>query len=287
MRAFTSVLLVAGFAPLVAAAGTSGTFEAGKRGHVLVPVSVNGGATRPFVVDTAASQTVLDAGEFAALAGSESAPAGHGAHARAAHGSFAARPATVESLALWQIEQRNQFAALMTLSELTHGKEPDFAGVLGVPFLRNYRLDLDYPARRLALEEQDGELPACDICDPASAVPLGMLPGGLRSVPVTVNGQQMTALFDTGAARTILNEAAVAALGLTEAGFGESIGTASIALGSLPARDLPVSRIDLPVFGTLQLDEQPALILGIDYLGAGRMVLDLAAGQVWFKAADD
>ncbi|MBX3704323.1 MAG: aspartyl protease family protein [Steroidobacteraceae bacterium] len=287
MRKSAFALLVAGLAPLVAAAGTSGTFEAGKRGLVLVPVSVNGGEARPFALDTAASHTVLDAAEFAALAGNDAVPAAAGAHAGGAHGSFAARPANVDSLSLWGAEQRGQFAALMTLSDLTRGKQPDFAGVLGLPFLQRYRLDLDYPQRRLVLEEQDGDLPPCDICDPAAAVPLGTLRGGLRSVPVTVNGQQMTALFDTGASRTIFNEAAIAALGLTEAGFGESIATASIALGSLPARDHAVARIDLPVFNTLGLVGKPALILGIDYLGAGRTVVDLQAGLVWFKPADD
>lgn len=285
MRRFTFALLISGFAPLVAAAGASGTFEAGRRGHVLVPVSVNGGETRPFVVDTAASQTVLDAGEFAALAGDESAPGGHGAHARGAHGSFAVRPATVESLALWQVEQRNQFAALMSLSDLTHGEEPDFAGVLGVPFLRNFRVDLDYPKRRLAFDEPNGGLPACDICAADAAIVVTPLNGGLPSISVTVNGLRMTALLDTGASRTIFNEAAISALGLANAGTGEAIGRVSIALGSLPAREHDAARIDLPVFRTLQLDEQPALILGIDYLGGGRMVLDLAAGQVWFKPA--
>lgn len=175
----------------------------------------------------------------------------------------------------------------MTLSELTPGKQPDFAGVLGLPFLQRYRLDLDYPQRRLVLEEQDGDLPPCDICDPSLAVPLGTLRGGLRTVPVTVNGKPMTALFDTGASRTIFNEAAVAALGLSGAGFGESVGTASIALGPLPARDHAIARVDLPVFGTLEFDGKPALILGIDYLGAGRTVVDLQAGLVWFKPADD
>ena len=38
-----------------------------------------------------------------------------------------------------------QVAALMTLSELTRGNAPDFVGVLGLPFLARYRLDIDYP----------------------------------------------------------------------------------------------------------------------------------------------
>lgn len=285
MRKFASALLVAGFAPFVAAAGSSGTFEAGKRGHVLVPVSVNGGEARPFVIDTAASQTVLGRKEYAELGSTSPPAADYGGHARGAHGSFAAQLVRLESVSLWDERQSGQLAALMTLDDLTPGKVPDFAGVLGVPFLSNYRLDLDYPARKLMLEPQDGDLPACDICDPAASVPLGMLHGGLRSVPVTVNGLQMRALFDTGASRTILNEAAVAALGLADAGMGESIGTVSLALGSLPARDHQVSRIALPVFRTLGLDDEPALILGIDYLGAGRTVVDLQAGLVWFRPA--
>lgn len=287
MRKFASALLVAGFVPFVAAAGSSGTFEAGKRGHVLVPVSVNSGEARPFVIDTAASQTVLGRKEYAEL-GSTSPPAGdHGGHARGAHGSFAAQLVRLDSVTLWDERQPDQLAALMTLEELTPGKVPDFAGVLGLPFLSNYRLDLDYPARKLTLDPQDGNLPVCDICEPGSAVALGRLPGRLPSVYVTVNGREMKALFDTGASRTILNEAAVAALGLTDAGTGESIGTVSLALGSLPARDHQVSRIALPVFRTLGLDDEPALILGIDYLGAGRTVVDLQAGRVWFRPASN
>lgn len=287
MHRVTSALLIAGFAPLVAAAGTSGSFEAGKRGHVLVPVSVNGAPARPFVVDTAASQTVLGRKVYPEYSAASPSAGDHNGHARGAHGSFTAQLVRLDSVSLWDERQQDQLVAFMTLEDLTPGKVPDFAGVLGLPFLQRYRLDLDYPARKLVLEEQDGDLPACDICDPASAVPLGSLPGGLRSVQVTVNGRQMTALFDTGASRTILNEAAVAALGLADAGMGEAIGKASIALGSLPAREHDIARIALPVFRTLGLDDEPALILGIDYLGAGRTVVDLQAGLVWFKAADD
>lgn len=287
MIRLTLALLVAGLAPLVAAAATSGTFEAGSRGHVLVPVSVNGGETRPFAVDTAASQTVLDAGAYSSVNAEGSGAGGDAAHASGAHGGFTARGARLESLRLWQAEQQNQFAAVMLLADLTPGRTPDFAGVLGLPFLARYRIDLDYPARRLALHEQDGELPGCDFCTMEAATPVSPLIGGLPSVPVTVNGVRMTALLDTGASRTILNEPAISALGLTDTGAGEAVARLPIALGSLPAREHEVSRIDLPVFRTLRLADQPAMILGIDYLAAGRMVLDLAAGLVWFKPASD
>lgn len=281
MRNLVIALLVAGSAPLVSVADSAGTFVAGNRGHILVPVSVNGMDARPFAVDTGATVTVLDSVEFAVVRDGGAPAAAPAPHAQGAHGASSAQVTTVDSIALWQVEKRDQQVALMTLSELTPGKVPDFAGVLGLPLLKQYRVDLDYPQRRLALYELDGELPACEICVPDREVPVTPLIGGLPSVPVTINGVQMTALLDTGASRTILNEAAISALGLEKAGTGEAIGKASIQVGSLPAREHDISRIDLPIFRMLRLDEQPAMILGIDYLGAGRMVMDLADGILW------
>lgn len=284
MRTSICLFLAAGLAPLAAFAGASGNFESGLRGHVIVPVSVNGADARPFAVDTAASQTVLDAAAFASLGGDGPVPA-HGAHG--AHGSFAARGVAVDSLSLWQAEQRSQVAALMTLSDLTRGKDPDFVGVLGLPFIGKYVLDIDYPARRLVLHDRTGQTPTCDICAASSAIPVTPLNGGLPGVPVTVNGIAMRALLDTGASRTILNDKAIEVLGLSSAGTGEAIARASIALGGSPPRPHDVSHFDLPVFRTLGFGDEPALILGIDYLSAGRVVLDIEAGQAWFRPAPD
>jgi predicted aspartyl protease len=283
MRTSTSLFLFAVLAPLAALAGTSGNFERGARGHVLVPVSVNGAPARPFAVDTAASQSVLDSGAFAGFGGGDpQSPPAHGAH-----GSFAARGVAVESLALWQSEQRGTVAALMKISDLTRGQEPDFVGILGLPFLGRYVVDIDYPARRLVLHERAGGAAACEICAADGAIPLTPLNGGLPGVPVTVNGIAMKALLDTGASRTILNERAVAALGLAEAGTGEAFAQAAIAVGGGTPRQHAVSHFALPVFRTLGLADEPALILGIDYLSAGRLALDLEGGKAWFRPAPD
>lgn len=287
MRFNPAALLIAAFLPFVATAGTSGTFEVGRRGHVLVPVSVDGREARPFVLDTAASQTVMDERLFATQ-GEAGTPAGDDSgHARGAHGTHAARGIRVDSVVLWQAEQRDQFAALMRLEDLTRGQEPDFSGVLGLPFLSRYRLDLDYPNRRITLDEIDGHPAPCDICVPDSAVTITPLMGGLPSVPVVVNGRAMTALFDTGAASTIINAAAASALGLSGSESPDATTRLSVALGALPARDHDVKQVELPVFRTLGLESQPAMILGIDYLGSGRTVLDLDARRVWFQPKPD
>ena len=39
--------------------------------------------------------------------------------------------------------------------------------------------------------------------------------------------------------------------------------------------------------GVAGLAGEPALILGIDYLSAGRIVLDIESGQAWFRPAPD
>ncbi len=293
MRTFISLFVLAVLLPLTAFAGASGPFERGARGHVLVPVSVNGAPARTFAVDTAASQNVLDAAAFADLAGGPDPqpPAAHGmagtSNAHGAHGSFAAQGVAVESLSLWQAEQRGQVAALMKVSDLTRGKEPDFVGILGLPFLAKYVIDIDYPARRFVLHDRSGGAAACDICTGDDSIPVTPLRGDLPAVPVTVNGIAMRALLDTGASRTILNESAVAALGLAEAGTGEAIAEAAIAFGGGSPRRHAVSHFALPVFGNLGLADEPALILGIDYLSAGRIALDLEAGKAWFRPAPD
>ncbi len=285
MRTSVCLFLFAFLSPLAALGGTGGSFERGARGHVLVPVSVNGAPARPFAVDTAASQSVLDSAAFAEFGGG-GGPA-QSPHAQGAHGSFAARGVAVESLSLWQAEQRGQVAALMKISELTRGQEPDFVGVLGLPFLGKYLVDVDYPARRLVLHERSGQAPACSICTVDDSIPVTPLNGGLPGVPVTVNGIAMRALLDTGASRTILNERAVAVLGLADAGTGEAIAHATIAFGKGLPRQHAVSHFALPVFRTLGLADEPALILGIDFLSAGRMALDLEAGKAWFRPATD
>jgi predicted aspartyl protease len=279
-------VLCAGLISFGAGAGDSGDFVVGKRGHVLVPVSIDGGTPRPFVLDTAASQTVLDPGEYPAQAGT-SPSAGGTAIGHGAHGGVNARPTRVNSIALRELVQRDQLAIFMEVDQLTRGNEPDFAGVLGLPFLGQYRVDLDYPRRSLRFDAAGSDQPPCDICTPVAAIPVRPIIAGLPTVTVTINGRSMPALLDTGAASTILNEAAAAQLGLAGTVDEELTMDVELAIGGEPALRHAVRRIALPVFATQRLDSEPAILLGIDFRGRGRMVLDLASNAAWFKAATE
>lgn len=262
-------------------ASSAGLFDVGERGHVLVPVSVDGGDARPFVLDTAASQTVLDPAAFPAL-GTQDAPAGHALAAHGAHGTVAARMTRLSTLSLWEAEQKDQVAFLMPLVQLTRGVVPDFAGVLGIPFLRRYRIDLDFPGRSVLLIEDPDRAAPCDICTPAAVIAVTPLHGELPTVQVMVNGQVLTALLDTGASSSIVNDAAAELLGLAPSGSDDATSSVLISLGDMPPRRHELRRIELPVFRQLRLESEPAMILGIDFLRAGRLVLDLAGRKAWF-----
>jgi len=46
--------------------------------------------------------------------------------------------------------------------------------------------------------------------------------------------------------------------------------------------DFPLRVGDLPIFKVFELDQQPAMILGIDLLESGRIIVDYPTGTVWF-----
>jgi len=80
------------------------------------------------------------------------------------------------------------------------------AGLLGADFLRNYDFDIDFAAKKLDVFDQD-HCPGKVIYWPAGAVavvPMHVENSGHIVVPVTLDGQQIDALFDTGTSHTIL-----------------------------------------------------------------------------------
>jgi predicted aspartyl protease len=91
------------------------------------------------------------------------------------------------------------------------------AGLLGADFLRHYDIDLDFGAHKLNLFSQNhcaGKViywPA----DAVAVVPMNVENSGHITVPVTLDGHEFQALFDTGAFGTIISrEAAVNYFGI-------------------------------------------------------------------------
>lgn len=280
-RCIAGLLLVAVLTPGAATGpGPSGRFEIGAYGHILVPVSIDGGPARIFAIDTAASHTVLDRSTFNDRV--PAGPASAGGTAHGAHGTLTATVTRLDSVSLWEDEVSGVDAVLLPVANLAHGGPPDFDGVLGIPYLSRFLIDIDFPNRTLALRDR-GDAAACDVCQPEDAVALDTLMGGLKGIRLVMDGVPMIAVLDTGAARSVLNPAAAGRLQSSRAEGLEVPPMAAITIGSrLVAHKPRPDTIALPVFATLGLDEEPAMILGLDILASGRLVLDLAGAAAWF-----
>ena len=156
--------------------------------------------------------------------------------------------------------------------------DPPLAGLLGVPLLRAYDVDLDVRAGRLTLLAPTG-------CGPAgAAVALQPLTDGDLAVPVRVNGASLLAIPDTGTRVTLLSDAVAARLGLdapvsasTARGIDGQRATLrhlrlrTLQVGPDRAADMPVSITDLRI--------APAeMLLGLDWFSQRRVWLSYAAG---------
>ncbi len=168
------------------------------------------------------------------------------------------------------------------------------AGVLGADFLRITEVELDIPARRVALHDRR----ACRIAalpwqGAYDTIPFQLV-SGLVVVPAEVNGRPVRALFDSGASGTRLRRSLAPAIGITEDemaqlpavpvhGIGTQAGElrlhrgATLRLGEETVEGLTLGILDLPA--ELPFD----LILGQDYIGPRRFWLSYAEQRLYVQ----
>jgi predicted aspartyl protease len=191
----------------------------------------------------------------------------------------------------------------MTLAVLPDvgGNGPD--GILGTDFLSRYVVVLDRSAMRLTLLA-----PGSDAARtyrnwtgmPLTRRPLKNLPVEFWYLQTSFDDTRITALFDLGAAMTMLNWQAAERLDIhqrTYAQYGPPpealqdvlgkrapalrVTGMNIALNGRLWRDQFVMVADAPVFDYFDLDEHPAAIVGLDLLGANSLAIDFAAGRLY------
>ncbi|GAC1344493.1 MAG: hypothetical protein NVSMB18_22210 [Acetobacteraceae bacterium] len=163
---------------------------------------------------------------------------------------------------------------------------PMLAGLLGAPLLDTYDIGLDLAGGRLTLYDAG----AC-AAPPAmglrtTLVPLEVTPAREAVLSVTVNGQPLLALLDTGSRATLLTEAAARRLGLegpVSANTARGVDGERLPLRHVRARTMAVGedvRQDVPVsIAPLQLG-RAEMLLGADYLGQRRVWISYATGRI-------
>jgi len=171
------------------------------------------------------------------------------------------------------------------------------AGIVGLDLFGDRLVDFDLPRRRVALHSS-GSRPAGLTGEPVKATPTT---GNLLTVPVTIGKVSATAVIDTGARKSRINWALGRLLGLdpSKLAKGDTIQGATnsavatqatrvfdVRMGARTLAEAPVLVADLPVFDAFGIGDRPAIILGMDWLDATRMVIDFPARQVWFEGRE-
>ncbi|MGA3398850.1 MAG: retroviral-like aspartic protease family protein [Acetobacteraceae bacterium] len=266
------------------------------RGHLLVPLTVNGiGGT--FVLDTGAERSLVtpDAVKRLDLA----LDPWVGTTMRGVGGVVEHQNADPRSLTLGGVAlQRHTIThdtslTVGALPEMGVGEPVD--GLLGRDFLAVFDLEFDVPARRLTLYDVRG-------CSgrflpwslPYAAVPAETPMTHALILPIALDAHRLTALFDTGASASMLTLPGMIRLGLTPEALAGDPGSAvrglgrqesmmrrhrfaSLQIGGLTQRD-PVLWV-APVRITPIVDA----LLGADWLAMQRRVwISFATSQVFF-----
>lgn len=260
-----------------------------------VPVSVDGTQEPPFIVDTAASMTVIDSGLAGQLQLLAPAGAGTGTVEGASGAVSGVEAAVPDTISLGNITLEKP--TILKWSMQPFSKDKPYAGILGNDITGNYAMLFDVPGGELRLESADRIAGM-----PDEACVSNLLPDRaptLRNfaiVPVTLttaDGHTATVagIIDTGAPRSFINPAAIEALAIgdadyaadaeTTAGFDHSKSVASrrltlsgIRIGAWEEPDVEVSASDLPVFAATGLNARPAMILGMNLLDRRAFTLD-------------
>lgn len=273
-------------------------------GHPTVALSLDGQAEPlRFVVDSAAGATLIDgrvARRYGLVDGKADVSTAQGASASGAQ--LRRTRTTTWQLGSWQLRAS---ALQADLGSLSGGDDPAIDGLVGNDLTARWDTRWDFARGELSLS-RTGTLRFDD--DSCQANALQDRTEGLRDfgfITLTLDGTNVAAVavVDTGAAQTVLNNAAAHALGLRTDGSDprlrkRSKGTEGLggkphptwlytlpgmrgAAWRQPAMEVRIS--ELPVFKAIGLDTRPALILGADAMRGGQVDISTGAARICLR----
>lgn len=263
-------------------------------GHLIAPVGVNDAGTYAFIVDTAASRTVIS--PELALALSLVRLDDREGHLAAAGGET---KTDVYQLGVLKLSEREwKIRSVLVLPDSTGLLGP--SGILGLDVLAAQPVMLDFRAMKLSLLNRQS-MRKIRRQGGWQKISVRQNFAGFLTINLKINGHRVTAVVDSGARRSIGNVKLGALLdNLSPASIlaQEQIVT-GVALPRVPARsglaraiyfqglrwnDAELLVADLAIFKTLNLDNKPALILGLDFLRqTSAVMIDFPRQRLWIK----
>ena len=257
--------------------------------RMVAPVTLNGQGPFNFLVDTGANRSCISQN----LADRLKIVAGDPVSVHTVMGARMRASVVVDRLQLGAKTQRHVQTPVLPIK----GVEED--GVLGVDWLKNRRLLLDFKNHALEITAPMTETPA----ENRVIVPARRRSGQLTMVDADVGGKRISAMIDSGSQLSIGNDALRQVLprhGVGEGGgdkvervqlaslIGESFSgdllyVPFLRLGGLTLGNVPVVFAETHVFTLWGLQKTPSLILGMDLLSQFTSVaLDFGRSTVRF-----
>jgi len=267
-------------------------------GHLVVPLRVEA-HTFSFILDTGASTSVITPKTRDALG--IAADAGMKVEAAGANGSVdGVRLLNVEAVEVGPRTYRDLSMAVMELGHLESKLGAPVDGILGRNFLARNDVEIDFVTKKLRMYKPGAIDAGTLTVRQMIAVPYGSFPAGLMRIDVQLDGKvDVPAVFDLGAARSVVNWHAARALGV-DAKAAEKLPAAASVVGAddralatsrhtfgrLATGDLRVERpelhiADLEVFATLGVADGPAMVFGLDLVDDRRLVIDYADQKIY------
>jgi predicted aspartyl protease len=253
-------------------------------GHLSTQVQVNGAGPFTFVVDTAASASIVMPGLRQRLGLVPRGMPGHGE----IHGASGNAPVQIFGLDKLVVDGRERSNVIAAGLDPLPGGGSSAEGIIGADTLSPYVAEFDVPGGQLRLHDAGTRLAAHGRW---TELPAELNQARFPILRGTIDGQEVTILFDTGARRTLINWAAASLLGIAPGDAGltasEPIRGATehstpavqrdfktIQVGDLTLDASAVTISDLAVFRSLGFEGKPAMILGIDKLRQFRFAVD-------------
>jgi predicted aspartyl protease len=256
-------------------------------GRIVVPVFIDGNGPFRFLVDTGADGSLVSAALVTTLGlvpnrmGDE--------RVEGTTGTEQLPCVTIDSLRIGSIV-RHDVRMPVSSSHVMTGLD----GILGLAGFGAVRVVVDFRRNRVIIEVSSRGLPQ-NFLD----IHARRTPGGLLVIPARVGDIPVAAVIDTGATGTLgntalrkalLREAAANAAGTQIYGVTRQVSNGGVAvsptiyLGPAVIQNLGVVYSDIPIFRIWHLDSQPALIIGMNALGAvDALVLDYPRAEVYLE----
>jgi len=256
-------------------------------GRVMTHVMVNGKGPFRFVIDTGASRSTLAPHLARALNLKQSV--GHNVMLNGVTGAAEVSTVAVDSIEIGALRFEKQDLPVIFTSIMGNAD-----GILGVAGFQDQRIDVDFKRDRVSVLESNGKRPHYSMVTARATRNMN----GLMIVDVRVGRRiRAKAVIDTGAERSLGNLALQTAMnkghkkrdpvsavvhGATpDIADGDVQEIREATIGDMTLTNLEVIFADFHVFKLWGLDQEPAMLIGMDMLGVlERLVIDYRRNEV-------